>query len=101
MAGGYLTRISSISFSVDDLSVYYEEARQKAMADAEVKAEQLAELAGVGGGKPTYISESAYFPLLVLGPMYERVAAAPAVETPISPGEMEITLTVQVTYSIQ
>ncbi len=71
------------------------------MADAEVNAEQLAELAGVGVDKPTYISGGAYFQLLVLGPMHERVAAAPAVETPISPEEMEITLTVQVTYSVQ
>jgi uncharacterized protein YggE len=100
-AGGDLTRIDSIGFTIDDPSAYYTEARQKAMADAEAKAKQLAELGGVKLGKPTYISESSYQP----GPIYrgDTVAtaeAAPSVETPISAGEMELTLNVQVTYSI-
>ena len=103
-AGGDLTRIQGIGFSVDDPSAYYEEARQEAMADARAKAEQLAELSGTKLGKPTYISEGTpYQP-----PTY-RVdfsqgaipAPAPAVETSISPGEMKITLTVQVAYSIE
>jgi uncharacterized protein YggE len=94
-AGGDLTRINSISFSVDDPTPYYKEAREKAMADAKAKAEQLAKLAGVGLGKPTYISEG------TVSPVYFRAieAAAPA-PTPISPGELELTLTVQVAYDI-
>jgi len=102
IAGGDLTRIDSIGFTVDDPTVYYKEARQKAVADAEAKAKQLAETAGVKLGKPTYISESSYTP----GPIYrqdmvmEKAAGAPAVETPISPGEMEITLNVQLAYEI-
>ncbi len=97
-AGGDLTRIDGISFSVDDPSAYYEEARQKAMADAEVKAEQLAELASVTLGKPTYISEGVWIP-----PIPRDIyigEATTAIETPISPGEMEIRLTVQVVYAI-
>ena len=97
-AGGDLTRITGISFSVDDPSAYYEEAREKAMADAEAKAEQLAELAGVTLGKPTYISEGISYPIYPRDYMYEMAGAAP--ETPISPGEMEISLTVQVVYAI-
>ncbi len=102
LAGGDLTRIDNISFSIDDPSVYLEEAREEAMADAKAKAEKLAELAGVGLGKPIYISESSYWP----SPEYPRVyyeagmAPAPAPPPPISPGEMEITLTVQITYAI-
>ena len=61
-AGGDLTRIDNISFSVDDPSDYYEEARQEAMAEAKAKAKQLAELAGVTLGKPTYISEGIQIP---------------------------------------
>ena len=101
-AGGDLTRIDSISFSIDDPSAYFGEAREKAMADAEAKAEQMASLAGVRLGKPTYISESGYLP----PPIYPRVAyeevpmPAPAPPPPISPGEMEITLTVQIAYAI-
>jgi len=99
-AGGDLTRIDSIDFSVDDPSAYYEEAREEAMADAKAKAEQLAELAGGSLGKATYISESSQVPTprYVPGVVYEE--AAIAVETPISPGEMEISLTVQVVYAI-
>ena len=100
-AGGDLTRIDNIAFSVDDPSAYYKEAREKAMADARTKAEQLAKLAGVTLGTPTYISE---------GPRYSQIseiaryqggmAPAPALPTPISPGELEVSLNVQVAYNI-
>jgi len=97
-AGGDLTRIDSIAFSVDDPSAYYEAAREKAMAEAKDKAEQLAELAGVTLGKPTYISEGIQIP----PPIYPRAVyeEAPAPATPISPGEMEISLSLQVAYAI-
>ncbi len=101
-AGGDLTRIDSIAFSVDDPSAYHEEAREKAMAEAKAKAKQLAKLAGVTVGKPTYISESIQAP----PPIYpqrvymEASIPAPAPAPPISPGEMEISLTVQVAYAI-
>jgi len=96
-AGGDFTRINGIGFSVDDPSPYYEQARQKAMADARAKAEQLASLSGVKLGKPTYISEGTIYP--VYPSMYKEAAGAPA-PTPISPGELELTLTVQVVYAI-
>jgi len=101
--GGDLTRMDSISFSVDEPSAYHEEARQKAMADARAKAEQMAKLAGVTLGKPTYISESIQVPPPIYPrAMYEAGASVPALApTPISPGEMEISLTVQIAYAIQ
>ena len=98
--GGDLTRIDSINFSVDDPSAYYEEAREKAMTDAEAKATQLAELADGKLGKAIYISESSQnsSPAYRQG-IYEE--AMEAASTSISPGEMEISLTVQVTYSLR
>jgi uncharacterized protein YggE len=101
LAGGDLTRINSIYFSIDDPTDYHKEARDKAMADANNKAEQLANLSGVKLGKSTYISENLYFPPPIYrgAPMMEG-AAVPAPATPISPGEMEVTLSVQVVYSI-
>lgn len=96
-AGGDLTRIDDISFSIDDPSAYQKEARDKAMADAKAKAEQMATLAGVTMGKPTYISESISYPYP--RPIYGKVtesAAAP----PISPGELKISVDVQVVYAI-
>ena len=104
-AGGDLIRIDSIGFSVDDPSVYYEEAREKAIADARAKAEQLADLAGVTLGKPTYISEGAHMPPIYKDVYYEYELAGGApipapVPPPISPGEMKVSLNVQVAYSI-
>lgn len=101
LVGGDLTRVNNIYFSVEDPTTYHKEARDKAMADARNKAEQLASLAGVTLGKATYISENLYFPPTPIyrGPMIEAAPAAPPT-TPISPGETEITLSVQVTYAI-
>ena len=102
-AAGDLTRIDSISFSVDDPSVYYEEARDKAMADAQAKAGQLAELAGVKLGKPTYITEGIQVPPTIYPRAEFNVMPAPAPAPaipPISPGETEIILSVQVAYAI-
>jgi hypothetical protein len=97
-AGGDLTRIDNISFSIDGPSQYRKEARDKAMADARTKAEQLASLSGVKLGKPTYISESISYPVYS---QPTRVAeGAPAPTTPISPGEMKISLDIQVVYAI-
>ncbi len=100
VAGGDLTRIDSIAFSVDDPTSYYEEARQEAMADAKVKAEQLAELGGVRLGKPIYISENIAYPIYQRGVYEEMAIPAPAGAPSISPGETEISLTVQVVYAI-
>ena len=97
-AGGDLTRVDNISFSIDDPSAYRKEARDKAVADARNKAEEIADLAGVKLGRPTYISESVSYPVYSQPP---RVAeGAPAPTTPISPGEMMISLDIQIVYAI-
>ena len=101
-AGGDLTRINNISFTVDDPTPYQAEARKLAVVDAAAKAETLADVAGVKLGKATYISENSYIP----SPVYRgdmiavAEAAAPGMETPISPGEIEITTNVQIAYAI-
>ena len=100
-AGGDLTRVDSIDFTVDDSSAYYDEAREEAMAEARDKAEQLAELAGVTLGNATYISEGSQAPPIARGASYIDVNEEMAIETPVSPGEMEISLTVQVIYAIE
>ena len=97
-AGGDFTRIDNISFSIDDPSEYRKEARDKAMADAKAKAERLANLGGVTLGKPTYISEYISYP--IYPPSVGVAEAAPAPVTPISPGEMKISLDIQVVYAI-
>jgi uncharacterized protein YggE len=99
LAGGDLTRINGIDFTVEQPDNYYSQARELAMNDAKTKANQIAGLAGVTLGKPTYVSESTYMPPTV--PVYAKGAAADSVvTTPISPGETDITLNVQVVYTI-
>ena len=98
-AGGDYIRIQGISFTVDDPTPYYEEARTKAVKDAENKAKQFANLTGVKLGKPTYISEGAVY-LPSVNKAYERAVSLPATETPISPGELKITTNVQIVYAI-
>ena len=100
LAGGDLTRVNSIQFTVDDPTIYYDQARDKAMADAKDTATQLAKLSGVTLGKPISISESNVSVPQVY-PVYARDAAGAASSTPISTGELDITLDVQVVYAIQ
>jgi uncharacterized protein YggE len=99
-AGGDLTRIDSINFSIEDPTDYYEEARKEAVEDAEAKAKQLASLAGVSLGKSTYISESSYYSPYTSRASYDMVEEAVG-GTTISPGELDISTTVQIAYSIR
>lgn len=104
-AGGDYIRISSFNFTVEDPTEYYDEAREKATTDAKEKAEKLAEQNGVKLGEPTFISESSYSPS-----GYGKIsygldsAAVPAptisIPTSVSPGEIDIILTVQIAYNI-
>ena len=97
-AGGNLTRINGISFTVNDPTAYNNQAREKAMQDAKAKAEQMATLAGITLGKAFYISESSsYIPPIRL---FDSAVGASS-STPISAGELDITLTVQVGYAIE
>jgi len=98
-AGGDYIRINNISFTVDDPTPYYKEAREEAMADAEAKARQLADLGDVKLGELTYISEGGFTTPVVREMVIEMAPMAPP--TSISPGETEIRLSVQVAYSIQ
>ena len=101
-AGGDYTRVNNISFSVDEPEAYYEDARQEAMEDAEAKAKQLAELGGVKLGKPNYINEySGYVPPPVIYRDFMEGVPSATAETIISPGEIEIRLTVEVHYNIK
>ena len=99
-AVGDLIRVQGVTFSIEDPAALQSEARALAMSDARTKAEALAALAELGLGKPVAISE------LSAGgvpPVFFEAAdlLAQSAETPISPGQLEITVSVQVTYAIQ
>jgi uncharacterized protein YggE len=102
VAGGDLTRINGISFSVDNPSNYYTQARELAIKDAKAKADQMAKLVGVTLGKVTSITESSYAPSQPYPVMYKAAGMADSASTtPISAGDTEIVLTVQINYAIQ
>jgi len=93
--------IFGIQFTFDDPTELEEQARAEAMADALGKAQALATLGGVGLGRPRIISES----FVALPPLYMERAYAPAMEAgggaPVSPGQLEVTVQVQVTFDIR
>ncbi len=98
-AGGDLTRVNNISFSIEDPTASYDAARAKAVAQAVNKAKNMAELAGVKLGSLIYLTESnSYVPPTVY---YSKASADTATSTPISAGEIDITVNVQAVYAIK
>ncbi|MHB8104965.1 MAG: SIMPL domain-containing protein [Dehalococcoidales bacterium] len=100
-AGGDLTRINSISFTVDDPTPYYNQAREQAATYAKAKAAQLADLSGVKLGKVISVSENTY--LQSSNVYYDRSVAVPTASgsgTSVSAGQLEIDATIQINYAI-
>ena len=95
------TRIQGISFSVSDPAAASQQGREEAMKDAQAKAQQLAKLAGVTLGRPISIEETVSAPPAPVEMAAAPSLAAPAAQTPISPGTQEIKTVVRVVYSIQ
>ena len=100
-AGGDLTRIEGVSFTVQDPEPHRAEAREAAVEQARAKAEQFARDAGVTLGRIVVISEGGGVP----APQpFAEVAAFrldAGATTPISEGELEIKATVQMVFAIQ
>jgi uncharacterized protein YggE len=93
--------IYGVNFSVADTSKLQADARAKAFADAKERAESLAKLAGVTLGDVVSVSE-----VIGSNPIYEgaRMAAATGLGgggAPIQPGELEVNMSVQVTFAIK
>jgi hypothetical protein len=101
-ASGDLLQMQSISLTIDDTTALSSQARAEAVADAQATAEELAALAGVTLGEPTYITESSSTPY-----RQTNFYAAPVIpttgggETAISPGELEVVVNVQMSYAIE
>lgn len=113
--GNIVTQISKIGwvnvdntyFDLKDKNAAYAWAREKALTDAKSKAEQLAKASGVSLGKPVMITDNSYANPTV--PMYyakemamgATADSATAVSNPLSPGETEVTINVNVMYQIK
>ena len=93
--------ISGIQFDVADKTAALSEAREAAVADAKVKAEELASAAGVTLGEVQTISE---YTSGGPQPMYDMRAAAPMAEAasvPVQAGQMLLTIEVSIVYEIK
>ena len=102
-AGGDTTRIDNIQFTVQDKTLYSNQLREQAIQNAISKAEQLATLSGVNLGLPFYITEITGSSPVVKSGGFEsapRMAMAADVSTPISSGELELSMQIQVGFSI-
>ncbi len=101
-AGGDAARIDGVSFTVEDTDPFMDDLREMAIADALAKAQDFADLTGVSLGRLAYITE-----LGGASPVVQKVQAqsfalerAMAAPSPISAGELELTLSVQAAFGI-
>ena len=108
-AAGDIVRISNLSFSVEDPSGVYKQAREKAVANARDKAQQYAQLMGVKLGSPTYVSESTqqsnpYYYGNSMNNYYSGDMPVPVVsdssDSTISPGQNKLSLSITVAYEL-
>lgn len=97
-AGGNDLMVNALSFGAEDDGALVAAARDAAWADALRTAEQLAGLAGVTLGPPTEIRETVGSPLPVQRLAFAEDAAGAA--TPIEPGAVDASVTIQVTFSL-
>jgi uncharacterized protein YggE len=100
--GSGATRVFGISFESSDMESLKNQARDQAMANAAAKAQQLAKNGGVTLGRPIAIDEndaSGVTPVQVRTAAPAALAQAP--QTPIQPGQLQVSTTVRVVYAIQ
>lgn len=95
--------VYGVSFYLDDAAEMESEAREKAMADARAKAEELAALGDVEIGQVLSISEVVGGSTLYSNFNAKELASAGfgGGAGPISAGELDMSLTLQVSYAIQ
>ena len=99
-AGGDLTRVQNLRFTIDDPEELQQEARRLAMENAKSKAETLADAGGVELGAPRSISESGGARALTFRADAFAAEFAADASTPIEVGELEVQIQVQVVYGL-
>ncbi len=97
-AGGDATRIDSVAYSIEDDSTYVSDARHLAFDDAKNRAQQYAQLSGLGLGKVLSISEtgSGTPPPPPPTPRFDARATA----VPLSPGQQTVGFSVTVVWEL-
>ena len=101
-AGGDVTRINGISFTVDDTKPFMVTLREQAVGDALARAQQFADLTGVTLGELLFITE-ATGGAPVISDFAEEAFAVRALAAPttqISGGELELRVSVRAVFGI-
>lgn len=97
--------IYGITFSLDDPSQVESEAREKAVANAKAKAQELAELNDLQVGDVLSVSEVIGGAAPYYAGGFQEFAAAPGLggggAGPVSPGELMLTMQLQIVYAAQ
>ncbi|WP_067704350.1 SIMPL domain-containing protein [Nocardia jejuensis] len=96
-AGGNETRISSVSFGLEDNTKLLSDARARAFDDAKARAQQYADLAGLKLKTVRTISEGGSGGNT---PMYRDAAPAPASGFSLEPGQQTVTFDVNVVWDL-
>lgn len=95
--------VQGVSFYLDDTKAIESQAREKAVADARSKAEELAKLNDVEVGVVVSVSEvvGGAVPYSNFNLREMAYAGLGGGAGPISPGELDMSTTLQITYAIQ
>ncbi len=102
VVGAGATRVYGIRFEADNAQQLKDQARDLALQNARIKAEQLARGTGVSLGAPILVEDNesgGVTPVRAAPAAAPAAAAAPA--TPIQPGELQIRSTIHVVWSIR
>lgn len=95
--------VGSLQFTVDDTEKVKSQARQGAIVQAKTKAQEMAKQAGLSLGKLVNVSESygGGYP----APMYAGAGSLTSLEKSVAPdvqaGQMEVNVTVNLTYKVK
>jgi uncharacterized protein YggE len=96
-AGADATRIDSVAYSIEDDSQFVKDARSRAFDDAKNRAQQYAQLSGLGLGKVVSISETGSG---VAPPVPVQRFDAKATAVPLSPGQQTVGFSVTVVWEL-
>ncbi len=91
--------LRSLSFEKDDPAPQQRESLARAVTDARGKAEAIAKAAGVALGDVLAVDEAAAAPRPI--PMMRAMVARESPEAPVSPGEVEVSAEVEVSFAIR
>lgn len=94
-------QVWGVSFTIEDQEALEAEGRVQAMEDARKRAQALADLAGVQLGAVLFVAEGGTTPPVPFGKGAGGGGVGVAEMTSISPGEVQVSYQVQVTYTIE